>query len=322
LKLTRRGGIVDQDAAEHITPQRAGSVFPPGVLEDARVAEDYLIDLREYSAPSSFSSPSVHRVSELRLDGGVLARVYEPRADIPSAVLIYLHGGGWVSGDLEAGDASCRFLSAQANMVVVNVAYRLAPESPFPAALDDGFAAMLWASHHAEEIGGRSDQLVVAGSSAGGNLAAAICLRARDQSGPVVSLQVLICPVLDSTMNTRSYLEFADGDPLSRAQMAWFWQQYVPDASSRTDPLASPHHASSLSGLPPALIVTAECDPLRDEAELYAERLQAAGVEAHVRRYPGEVHGFAASLGMRVAAESAHEWIVDGLRKQFDTRRS
>jgi acetyl esterase len=120
-------------------------------------------------------------------------------------------------------------------------------------------------------------------------------------------------------MNTGSYIEFADGDLLPRAQMAWFWQQYVPDAQSRTDPLASPRHAYSLRGLPPALIVTAECDPLRDEAERYADRLLAAGVEAHVRRYPGEVHGFAGMLGEREAAESAHEWIVDRLRRQFGT---
>ena len=227
--------------------------------------------------------------------GGVPVRIHRPRgtaATMPLGAVVYLHGGGWVTCDLETHDRLCRTLANRSGAAVVAVDYRRAPEHPFPAAVEDSVAALAWTRTHAGEIGIDPGRLAVAGDSAGGNLAAVVALRDRDAGAhPALRLQVLLLPITDAAMDTASYSENADGYYLTRAGMRWYWDHYLAGA----DPLhpdASPIRAESLAGLPPAYVLTAEYDPLRDEAEAYADRLRAAGVPVASRRRAGMVHGF------------------------------
>ena len=220
-------------------------------------------------------------------------RVYKPaNATKPLPVLVYFHGGGWVLGNLDSHDANCRSLCLGADVLVVSVDYRLAPEHPFPAAIDDCYAVTRWLSTNAASLGGDPSRLAVSGDSAGGNLAAATALLARDRGGPKIAFQLLVYPVADADFERPSYRENASGYLLSRSTMMWFWDQYVPDKTQRKDDRCAPIHAQSLANLPPALIITAEYDPLRDEGEAYAERLRADGVPVTLRRYDGMIHGF------------------------------
>jgi acetyl esterase len=207
-------------------------------------------------------------------------------------ILVYFHGGGWVLGNIESHEGVCRSLSNSGAVIVVTVDYRLAPEHRFPAAAEDAYAATSWAAEHAAEFGGDAARLAVGGDSAGGNLAAVCCLMARERGGPRLRLQVLLYPIIDSDLDNESYNLFADGYFLSRSEMAWYWKSYVENASDRTHPHAAPARAADLTGLPPALIITAEYDVLRDEAESYAHRLGAAGGAVKLRRYDGMIHGF------------------------------
>jgi acetyl esterase len=243
----------------------------------------------------------------------VPVRIYQPQGAEPRAVLVFLHGGGWTVGSVETHDHQARVLCAATGAQVVSVDYRLAPEHPYPAALDDAWAATCWAVD--------DRPLAVGGDSAGGNLAAAVCLRARDEGGPALVAQCLIYPALDLTLGQPSITELAEGYGLTAAMMSWYVEQYVGDAVDRTDPLASPLHAPDLRGLPPAVVVTAEYDPLRDEGEAYAERLRAARVPVTLRRYEGLVHGF---LGMGPAAASARRAVDEvcaDLRRALGSRR-
>ncbi|QEH33667.1 Carboxylesterase NlhH [Aquisphaera giovannonii] len=210
----------------------------------------------------------------------------------PAPALVYFHGGGWVLGNLTSHEHICRAIANEAGAVVIAVDYRLAPEHRFPAAAEDALAATTWAITRAEEFGLDARRIAVGGDSAGGNLAAAACLMARDAGGPRPAFQVLVYPIADCGMDTGSYREFADGYFLTAAEMAWYWDQYVPDRGRRPDPLASPCRAQDLRGLPPALVITAGCDVLRDEGELYARRLQDSGVPTTLSRYEGTIHGF------------------------------
>lgn len=224
--------------------------------------------------------------------GHLPVRVYSPAAPRPRPLVVFFHGGGWVFGDAETHDGLCRQLANAAGSTVASVAYRRAPEHPFPAAAEDAHAATAWAFQHAEELEGDPRRLAVAGDSAGANLAAAASLMARDRGGPPIALQVLAFPVLDSSMSTASYTQFADDPFLSRDEMAWYWDQYAPGAADRTDPYASPAAASDLTGLPPALVITAEIDVLRDEGEAYSARLRDAGVPVDAHCHMGTVHDF------------------------------
>ncbi len=227
---------------------------------------------------------------------GPRVRIYSPggdgRGDTP--LLVYLHGGGWVSGDLDMYDGTCRQLCRATNAVIVSVDYRLAPAHPFPAGLDDCVSAVEWAVSQAEVLGAERGRLVLAGSSAGGNLAAATALRLRDSGGPVIALQVLLYPPLDPAMSTESYRLNGHGFLLETSSMASYWDQYLTDPALRSDPYASPSVAPDLAGLPPALVVTAEYDPLRDEGEDYARRLRQSAVPVWCIRYQGQIHGFLA----------------------------
>lgn len=222
--------------------------------------------------------------------GEIPVRIYRPHGEqLP--VVVYFHGGGWVIGSIATHDGYCRALANAANAIVVSVDYRLAPEHSFPAAAEDSYEATRWVADHVNEIGGRG-ALAVAGDSAGGNLAAVVSLMARDRDGPAISLQVPIYPITDHDFKTASYEDFADDYYLTREAMIWFWDQYCAADTNRSQAYLSPLRAEDLQGLPPAIVITAECDPLRDEGEAYAERLREAGAEVTLSRYDGMIHGF------------------------------
>lgn len=224
--------------------------------------------------------------------GAIPVRVYTPSGSGPFPALVYYHGGGWVIGDLEVVDPVCRSLTNAANCVVVSVDYRLAPEHKFPAAADDCYAATKSVVEHAAEFGIDPARVAIGGDSAGGNLAAVVALMARDQGGPRIVHQLLVYPVTDHSYETVSYRDNADGYLLTKASMKYFWDHYLRGPDDSINPLASPLRAPSLANLPPAFVMTAEFDPLRDEGEAYAKRLQAAGVPVESKRYDGMVHGF------------------------------
>jgi acetyl esterase len=233
--------------------------------------------------------PDLRDVGDLDVpvDGGpVRARLYRPDDGRSRATVVYLHGGGWVTGDLEYSDALCRHLAAEAGCAVLSVDYRLAPEHPFPAPLDDAYGALRWAAAELAAEG----PLVVGGDSAGGALAAACALRARDD-GMRLAAQLLIYPVLDADFTRDSYTA-NQGMVLGPQEMAWFWNHYLPDPAARAHHLAAPLRAADLSGLPPTVLVVADLDPLRDEGLAYADRLAETGVPVRLRRVPGLVHGF------------------------------
>jgi acetyl esterase len=219
-------------------------------------------------------------------------RVYTPDGAGSFPIVVYFHGGGWVLCNLDTHDQICRSVAKGADCVVVAVDYRLAPEHRFPAAPEDCYAATCWVADHREELNGAATHLAVAGDSAGGNLAAVVAQMARDRGGPTLSRQFLIYPITDLRMTSPSYEENANAPFLTRDDMIWFRSHYLREAKDITDPLASPLLAKSLRGLPPAIIVTAEYDPLRDEGEMYGALLQAAGGKASVRRQYGLPHGF------------------------------
>lgn len=288
IEVTRR------EVDGFISGPAAALTFPDEAAHDAAAAAAFVARMRKpYPADYAERVP-VAVLDEVDISPDVRVRVYVPDALSPRPMLVYYHGGGWVLGDLNQHDLTCRMLAVQASVIVVNVAYRLAPEHPYPAAFDDAWDALVWAYENAETYGGDPTKLAVAGSSAGGNLAAAVALKSRETRGPQVGLQVLICPVLDSERASDSYREFATGNFLTAIQMEWFWQQYAPDANP-ADPYLSPSHANSLAGLPPAIIVVAGRDPLHDEGVAYAHRLRAEGGHAELIDVEGQIHGF---LGM------------------------
>ena len=256
--------------------------------------------LRELYGPG----PEVAAVREERVPiaGGdsIAVRVLVP-AGPPNAVIVYYHGGGWVIGALDEFDTLARRMVQRTGAAVVLVDYRLAPEHRYPAAAEDAWAALQWTTAHLAEHG-MTLPLIVAGDSAGGNLATIVARRAVEEGGPEISLQVLVYPVTDADLDNASYVDPQNQLMLSRDSMIWFWDQYAPDPASRKNPDASPLQAVDLSGLPPAVVLTAEHDVLRDEGEAYAEKLRAAGVPVVHRRFSGQMHGFFTLLVLPGAA--------------------
>ncbi|NMI00963.1 alpha/beta hydrolase [Pseudonocardia acidicola] len=230
-------------------------------------------------------------------EGEIPVRIYTPEGSGGKPVIVYFHGGGWVIGELDTVDRPVRGIANRTGAVIVSVDYRLAPEHRYPAAFDDSYAATVWVAEHAAELGGDPARIAVAGDSAGGNLAAAVALAARDRGGPNLVAQLLIYPVTDFAFSTRSYEENGEGYLLQRGSMTWFWAHYLGAQDLGKDPYACPARADDLVGLPPAFVATAEFDPLRDEGEAYAERLRESGVDVTAKRYDGMVHGFAWTLG-------------------------
>lgn len=246
---------------------------------------------------------------------GVPVRIYRASEE-QAPCIVFFHGGGWVIGDLDTHDSICRQLANETGYTVVAVHYRLAPEHPFPAAIDDCYAALRWVQNNADKLNIKGDRIAVAGDSAGGNLAATVSIRARDEGTHGISFQLLIYPVTDFSFETGSYSENADGYLLTMEGMRWFWNHYIGhDESLGNHPLASPLQADDLSNLPPALIITAEFDPLRDEGEAYGERLKEAGVKTEVQRYDGLIHGFFGQTDLTQGAKDAMSSAALALRE-------
>jgi acetyl esterase len=265
-------------------------------------------EARANAMPAELGGPEqpVHRVENRRLpgDGGLIpVRVYTPREASQLPAIVFFHGGGFVLGGLDSSDRTCRALANGSGCVVISVDYRLAPEHVFPAAADDAFAVTQFVAEHAADFGIDPTLLAVGGDSAGGTLATVTALRARDAGGPAIAFQLLVYPWVDFVDDSPSVREYGADHFLTADAMAWFADHYLPPPVDRRQPWVSPMHAN-LAGLPPAFVLTAECDPLRDQGEAYAHRLQAAGVTATLKRYDGMFHPFF-SLG----------GIIDGARE-------
>jgi acetyl esterase len=262
------------------------------------------------------------RDTRVRASGGfVPVRILVPVAR-PRGVLVYYHGGGWVIGGLADFDKLGRQLAQRTGCAVLLVDYRLAPEYRFPTAVDDAWAALRWADEHRAELTGTGEQgaqapLIVAGDSAGGNLTAIMALRARAAGGPPVALQVLVYPVTDCDLDSTSYRDPANQLMVSRDSMAWFWDHYAPDPEARLHPDASPLRSASFAGLPPAVILTAEHDVLRDEGELYATRLVKAGVPVRHRRFAGQMHGFFTLVDALPGAAAGLDYVTAAIDEQL-----
>ena len=249
-------------------------------------------------------NPDIRQVEDTDADG-VPIRIYR-NSEAPGPCILYFHGGGWVIGDLDTHDSVCRQLVNATGYTLIAVHYRLAPEHPFPAAIDDCYAALCWVQKNAESLAVDGSRIALAGDSAGGNLAATVSLKARNEGTGGVRFQLLIYPVTDFNFDTSSYADNAEGYLLTADAMRWFWNHYIGhDESLGSDPLASPLRAADLSGLPPAMVMTAEYDPLRDEGEAYAERLRQAGVETRLQRYDGLIHGFFGQTDLSQGASEA-----------------
>ena len=220
------------------------------------------------------------------------ARIYSPDGQCPLPILVFFHGGGWVIGDLETHDATCRALAIGAGCVVVAIDYRRAPEHKFPTAAEDCFAATQWVALNAASLGGDPSRIAVGGDSAGGNLATVVAQMAADRGGPVLRYQLLIYPVTDHSFETASYKNYADGYLLTKETMEWFWNHYLNSPSDGINPYASPLRSQRLSHLPPAWVLTAEYDPLADEGTAYARKMNEAGVSVEHTEYKGMIHGF------------------------------
>jgi acetyl esterase len=292
------------------------------------LAEARAADLAEIQAGAGDVEP-VGAVWEREIPGPVsldrplTIRGYEPVDEVdgghPRPVLVYFFGGGWTLGDLGTCDGICRALTNAVGCVTISVRYRLAPEHPFPAAVEDCHAAVAWVARHADELGVDAARLAVGGDSAGGNLAAAVTLLARDgvPQGPGISHQLLVYPNTDYLADTESLREHDDPLMFNRRSVQWYWGQYLEKPEDGANPLASPLRAANHAGLPPATIITAEYDPLRDEGEAYARALAAAGVPVEARRYDGMPHGFFAMPGTYTLGREAQAYAAARLAAAF-----
>ena len=305
------------EVEQFLNTQAARSI-PPAALVDPSASADYLSLLRAPRPAAPGPVEAVHHVEDLRVGAtDTLVRLYRPSDAATLPVIIFLHGGGWVTGNLDTHDGLSRRLANATGCIVLSVDYRLAPEHPYPAGLEDTIGVLEWAHRSVAAYGGDPAHIAIAGTSAGGNLAAAAALRARDEGGAPIALQVLLYPVTDSQMSGQSHIENARGYSLERDLMRWFWKQYVPDGPERSDPYVSPLHATDLAGLPPAIIVTTEFDPLRDEGEAYADRLRAANVPVTVDRVDGQIHGFLSFVGVWADADRAMAKLARDIRSHL-----
>ena len=274
--------------------QEAGR--PPYETLSAGEAREYYLQARLVTNPDPPELKSVAPLAIPSPSGSIPARIYTPlklcNANGLAPGLVFFHGGGWVIGDLDTHDVVCRKLADEGELIVISVDYRLAPEHKFPAAIDDAIAATTWIAGHAQELGIDAVRLLVGGDSAGGNLAAVVALSARDGDGPAISGQVLIYPATDFAMTHASHREPETSILLTHSVIRWFRDHYLNGISDIGDWRASPARATSFAGLPPAYVLTAGADPLRDEGDEYARRLKEAGVAVTWRTFPGQFHGF------------------------------
>ena len=292
-------------SAQAVLDQLALLPAPPDFATITPAQEVEYIQASRAATAVPREGEDVAQVHNVTVDAsGCAARIYVPESAVPGAgIILHFHGGGWLTGSIEMSDDACRYLANRSGCVVMSAAYRFAPEHPFPAAVDDAYAAFEWAATHAGEYGANGTRVATIGTSAGATLAASTCLRAADGSGQQPVFQVLVYPPLDATFQSQSYVDNATGYYLTADQMRWFWAQYAGKAS-REDPLLSPVYAKDLRRQPPALIITAEFDPLRDDGERYATRLRDAGVRVELRRVEGQIHSF---MGLIATVPEARE---------------
>jgi acetyl esterase len=320
-RLERMIAVKIDPFAQRVLDLIAASARPPFETLEPAVAREL------YRAGRLVLQPDLPAVAALRdlaapgPDGPIPLRLYRGAGTVAGAILpalIYYHGGGWVLGDLESHDGICRAIANAAGCAVVAVDYRLAPEHKFPAAVDDAVAATRFVAAQAGALGIDGTRLAVGGDSAGATLAAVACLAARDGGGPALRFQVLVYPATDLTMESAAHREFTADLPLTHGTMLWFRDHYLRSAADRSDWRASPLRASDLAGLPPALVITAGLDPLRDEGDAYARRLAEAGVAVTHRCFAAQIHGFLAMGRIVPAAQEAIGAVAAALRRSFE----
>lgn len=290
---------------------------PPMSAMTPRAAREQFAGLNEFT-----ESESVHRTRDLEIegpDGSLTVRTYKPTEADDLPVVVFLHGGGFVLGDLDSHDNVCSALANRAKALVLSVDYRLAPEHPFPAALEDSYAALEWAERYAGDLGGDPERLAVGGDSAGGNLTAGLTLLASDRDGPEIDHQLLIYPAVGASVGSQpaSYAENSEGYFLEADDMEWFQRSYVQDPIHARNEYAAPLLARDLSGLPPASVVTAGFDPLRDEGIEYAQRLAEDGVAVTHRNYEAMIHGFLSMTGIVSQADACLDELAGDLTETF-----
>jgi acetyl esterase len=303
--------------ARQVLDQLAALGLPPNHMVSPQQARENMRNRPRVDGPE------VAKVEDRSVswrDAEVPVRIYTPAGTGPFPILIWCHGGGMVVGDLDTADPTARHLTVQAGCVTVSVDYRLAPETKFPGACDDCYAAAVWASDNAASIQGDASRMAVGGDSAGGNLAAVVAQMARDRANPDLAFQLLVYPMTSLDFETPSYVDNADGYLLTRDSMKWYWDQYLGASDDPNHPYAVPSRAGSFKNLPPALVITAEFDPLRDEGEAYAKSLEADGVPTTHSRYDGMIHGF---FGMSGAVDKAGQAVSEAaaaMKKTFASK--
>ncbi|MFB6675052.1 alpha/beta hydrolase [Streptomyces sp. NPDC056390] len=307
------------EASRALLQQLADSGTKPFSRMTVREARDWSSGM----SASRAAGPPMARVSDHRVevkDGAVDVRLFVPEGDV-RGLMVYYHGGGWVIGGIPQSDAFARILADRTGWAVLLVDYRLAPEHRYPTAVDDAWSALLWAADRTTELVGADLPLCVAGDSAGGNLAAVVAQRARTSQTPALALQVLVYPATDSDTERPSYRAPDNQLLVDRDSMLWFWDHYAPDAAARVEPEAAPLRADDLSGLPPAIVITAEFDPLRDEGMAYAERLRQAGVRVEAGHFPDQMHGFFPLVGVLPGSDAAIGYLSRTIRRLLNVDR-
>lgn len=296
----------DQAALDHLNAANVPSFEQMG-LEQARQA------IRDTKSLAGIPEEIAH-IEEMNIPSVVEnlpLRIYTPKRHAPFPIVVFVHGGGWIGGDLDAVDVPLRSLANRSGCIIISIDYPLAPEYPFPTPVESVYLATQWIINHAATLGGDPKQVAISGDSSGGNLAAAVILMARDRKEFSLAAQLLICPVIDCSFETISYQAFGQGYLLTQSAMQWFWQLYLGDVAAANNPYASPLKASTLAGLPPAFIITAEYDPLRDEGEAYAAQLGRAEVTVFTKRFDGMMHGF---YQMGAIMDAGQVWIDDAVK--------
>jgi acetyl esterase len=302
-----------QIVGEFVKSIRVPGYYPP--LPELRQQLRLMVSLMDEPAPE------LARVEDIRIPGPageIPARVYSSSAaKTPQPTVVYFHGGGWVQGDLETHNGLCARLARHAGVLVVAIDYRLAPENKFPAAVEDCFAAYRWIREKGRDLGADTTRVAVAGDSAGGNLSAVVSQLTASSGAPVPACQVLIYPATDASLETDSHRELVDGHVIPRERIVWYMQQYLRTDADRSDVRFSPLRAPSLKGQPPAMIVTAGFDPLRDEGRAYGDRLREAGVDVVYREYPGQIHAFVSLTKVIPQGMACTLEIADYLRRRL-----